>query len=59
MLLLSHRVNQYLHQAKATDGVITDDVIKEGNTARALMSCFGWMLPQVSTYPDLTSYILT
>jgi hypothetical protein len=50
LLLLSHRTNKHLSQMMASEGVITDKLVRDGNTARALLSCFGWLLPQASVY---------
>jgi len=46
LLLLATRTNYFWNQAIGTKEVITDQVIRDGNTSRALLSCFGWLLPQ-------------
>jgi len=46
LLLLSHRTNRHLVRPMASEGVITEQIVRNGHTARALLSCFGWLMPQ-------------
>jgi len=46
LLLLSHRTNSFNYQAMASPGVINSQVVRDQLTSKALLSCFGWLLPQ-------------
>lgn len=46
LLLFSHRTNRYNSEAMASSGVINDQVVKDQMTGRAILNCFGWLLPQ-------------
>jgi len=47
LLLYCDRSNIWNQQAVASTGALSSpEVIKEQNTCKALLSCFGWLLPQ-------------
>jgi len=46
LLLYSDRTNNWTTQAVHTEGALGSEVARDQNTAKALLSCFGWLLPQ-------------
>jgi len=46
VLFYSAKFNRFQHQAIARDVELTPEKLKEVTDAQALLSCFGWLLPQ-------------
>jgi len=47
LMLFTDRTNQWDYQAVASEGALSSpEAVKDQNTAKALLSCFGWLLPQ-------------
>jgi len=46
LLLFSHRTNRFNSEAMASPGVINSQVVRDQMTGRAILNCFGWLLPQ-------------
>jgi len=70
LLLYCDRTNRWNYQAVHSNGALdSKEMLKDQNTAKALLSCFGWLLPQAChlgfspmtdiTFPLATQAIVT
>lgn len=70
LLMYCERINKWNHQAVSTNGVLDNkQSTRDQNIAKALLSCFGWLLPQAChlgfspltdiTYPLATQATVT
>jgi len=47
LLMYCDRMNQWNHQAVSSEGALSSpEATRDQNAAKALLSCFGWLLPQ-------------